>query len=162
MSGYLLSVIGIVLISAVLTALCPNGKTSATIKGVTRLACVLAITAPILRFFKTGTWKNLENTSSDFAQTVIEVDVDFIQYYSEIRIKENERALERKLLQEYGISAVVTFAWSLEEQEEKGYAFQQVHIQKITVETTETVGEEQRKELQANMSEEYGCEVWIE
>ncbi len=162
MSGYLLSVIGIVLIAAVLTAVCPNGKTAATVKAITRLACVLAIVAPILRFFKTGAWENLQNNSSDFTQIGIPTDVGFIEYYSQLRIAENERALECELLEKYEILATVSFLWSFEEEKNGIYNFEQIRIEKINVKTAQAVEQEKVREIQAKMQKEYGCEVWIE
>ena len=50
LNDYLLCVIGTVLICSILTAIAPEGKTSAVIKGVARLTCVLAIISPVLNF----------------------------------------------------------------------------------------------------------------
>ena len=54
MSAYLLSVVGTVLFSAILTMVTPEGKTSVIIKAATRLACLVVILFPILNFFQTG------------------------------------------------------------------------------------------------------------
>ena len=50
--------------------------------------------------------QNFENNSSNFTQTVIEIDETFIQYYSELRVAENERALERELAEKYNLKIV--------------------------------------------------------
>ena len=65
MNAYVLSVIGTVLISAVLTAIIPEGKTSKVIKGIARLACVLVIVTPIVQFFVKGA--DLEKMLSEAA-----------------------------------------------------------------------------------------------
>ena len=55
MSAYLLSIIGIVLLAAVLSAVLPGGKTGKFIKGMTKLACLAVILSPVLNFFRGGT-----------------------------------------------------------------------------------------------------------
>lgn len=51
MSGYLLAIIGIVLLTGILSAVLPEGKTAKFIKGMTKLCCLAVILAPILGFF---------------------------------------------------------------------------------------------------------------
>ena len=84
MNGYLLCVIGTVLVCSILTAITPEGKTSAVIKGVARLTCILAIIAPVLSFLKTGDVAvfNDKNSQEFFLQEGIDGQVAFIQYYS--------------------------------------------------------------------------------
>ena len=58
-SGYLLTIIGTVLVCSLITAIAPEGKTTASVKGVAKLVCTLAIISPVLRFFKTGSIETL-------------------------------------------------------------------------------------------------------
>ena len=66
MNTYLLRVLGAVILSALLTAILPSGKTSPLIVAVTRLLCVLAIVAPVFSFLKKGMIVFEENNYEDF------------------------------------------------------------------------------------------------
>lgn len=108
MTEYLLNIVGIVLISTILTNVTPQGKTSVLIKNILRLCMYLAILSPVGEFFKNqtadGESKFFQNY---FSETVIQTDGDFIQYCSEKSIDEIERALEEKINSDYGLVAVV-------------------------------------------------------
>ena len=51
MSAYLLSIIGIVLLTAILSAVLPDGKTVKFIKGIAKLCCLAVILPPVHRIF---------------------------------------------------------------------------------------------------------------
>lgn len=141
MNGYLLSVIGTVLLSAILTAIVPEGKTSSAIKGVAKLACVLAIVAPVLEFFQSGGSKlgTKKSSTSIFSESVIQTDEEFIKYYSEMRIRETEKALERELAEKYGAETEVTLEWSSETEETDGIRITRIRIR--LEDETEEVGQ---------------------
>ena len=65
MNGYLISVVGTVLLCALLTAILPEGKTANLIKAVAKLACLVAIIAPVPAFLQQSSFgiidKNLQN-----------------------------------------------------------------------------------------------------
>lgn len=164
MSGYLLSIIGTVLLCAVLTAIVPQGKTSGVIKGVAKLACVLVIVSPVLRFFKTGEigGNSTENSPTFFPQTGIETDGTFIQYYSEMRVRETERALQEEILERYGVEAQVTLLWEREtETVGQYYETERIKINEIRVKCTQEPSEEVRESMWEYMTENYCSEVWI-
>ena len=155
MSGYVLSVIGVILISAILTAVLPSGKTSSVIKGVTRLACVLVIVMPILVFFQSGEWKIGKTFfQDDFSESVIQTDEAFIQYYSEMRISQTERALEREIEEKYAVFAEISLAWSRIEEE--------IRIDEISVKLPPKTDEEVRKSMWEYLTKNYCSEVLIE
>ena len=109
MSAYLLAVLGTILLSAILTGIIPEGKTSAMIKQMTRLACLLVITSPAITLFRNFTGKGIdEKTSGIFSEIGIETDNAFIQYYSQRRIENAERALELELNEKFQITCAVT------------------------------------------------------
>lgn len=113
MNGYLLSVIGTVLIAALFTAIAPEGKTSGLIKAIAKSACLLAIVAPIPSYLHSG---NSDEKNADFqtifSQTVIETDEDFIKYYSEMRIRATAQALEAKLKEKFSVETSVELQWT--------------------------------------------------
>ncbi len=161
MNGYLLSVMGTVLICSLLTAIAPEGKTSAVIKGVARTACILTIVAPVLHFFKTG---DLDEKGEEiFAGKVISTDESFIQYYSEKRVRETEIALKEELTQLYAPVESVRLEWSLEEDAfGKIYAVDYIRIRCISVEVSEGISEEVKENMCAYLTKNYCSEVLIE
>ena len=155
MSGYLLTVMGTVLVCSLITAITPDGKTSSSIKGVTKLVCILAIIAPILRFFQTDSIQTLidKNRQGNFYEDVIEVDGEFIQYYSEMRIQQTEESLEEGLFERYAVPCAVRLEWSVEEE---------IRIERIVVALLENVGEEVKGDMRLFLVENYCEEVLIE
>ena len=103
MNEYLLSVIGVVLLSSLLTAILPEGKTAPFIKSVMRTVCILAIISPIISFFHSDVFAigKIKKSDEFFSQSVIESEQAFINYYSELRVSEAERALEKEIYTKY-------------------------------------------------------------
>lgn len=164
MNAYLLGVIGTVLLCAVLTAIVPDGKTSAVIKGVAKLACLLAIVAPVLEFFqkeKSETEVN-ENSALIFSETGIELDEAFIKYYSEMRIRETETAIEEELLEKYAAQTDVTLEWeTVAETVSDLYTSEKIKITRIRlrlIDASEEVGEMIAEHVKNN----YCSEVLLE
>lgn len=152
MSGYLLSVIGTVLIAALLTAIAPEGKTSGLIKAIAKSACLLAIVAPIPSYLNSGNFdeKNI-GSQTIFSQTVIETDEDFIKYYSEMRIRATAQALEAELKDKFSVETSVELEWTYESDE--------IKITKIIVKTKN--GEENTV-MWEYLTKNYCSEVMIE
>lgn len=156
MNGYLLCVIGTVLVCSILTAIAPEGKTSAVIKGVARLACILAIIAPVLNFLKTGDVSvfNDKNSQEIFLQEGIEGQAAFIQYYSEMRVEQTQQALQAEVKEKYGLDVAVTLVWSQEEE--------QIRIDEIRLKLLKTTDEEVIKQVWEYLTKNYCSEVLIE
>ncbi len=164
MSGYLLGVVGTVLLCSFITVIAPEGKTSAVVKGIARLACVLAIIAPVLRFFKGGTLDVFVggNGENFFTENVIEKEAEVIQYYSEMRIRETEKRLEDELEKKYGVPNEIRFSWTLEEEKFQGiYSAEHIRISQIRVNFSQDVSEETKEEICQYVMENYGSEVWF-
>lgn len=154
MSAYLLSVVGVVLVSAVLAAVLPEGKTSALVKGVTKLCCLSVILTPVLLFFQKG-GKNDENFSLFSSEKVIERDTAFINYCSEKRAENAETLLEQDIRKQFGLAVQTTVVW---EYVENGG--------EIAVTAIEIVADgleaDTLDKLTVYVREKYGCEVvWI-
>ena len=168
MNAYLLSVIGTVLISAVLTAIIPNGKTATVIRGVAKLACVVAIVSPVLQFFQTGKLgteggENSKNNSGNFQQIGIQADEEFIQYYCEIRVRETERALETELKEEFDAETQVVLQWELQKENvENRYLSEEIFIEEIQILWKGERDESMQKTVCEYVENRYGCEVLIE
>lgn len=152
MNGYLLTVIGTVLIAALLTAIAPDGKTSGLIKAIAKSACLLAIVAPIPSYLHS---ENFDEKNGDlqtiFSQTVIETDEDFIKYYSEMRIRATAQALEAELKEKFSVVASVELEWINESDE--------IKITKIIVRTENG---EANTAMWEYLTKNYCSEVMIE
>ncbi len=162
MSGYLLSIVGIVLLSAVLSAVLPGGKTGKLIRGMAKLACLVVILAPVLKFFAGGEEPDFPLFSSE---TVIQTDGTFIDYCSTERVKSAENALAEKLSEVFAVRAEVKLEWeycdSLTGTEYMNlYAGKEIRITKAVLTDAEgVIGEEVRQKMEEYVAENYGCEA---
>ena len=156
MREYLLSIIGTVFFSALLTAILPDGKCAGLIKAIARMACTLAIVSPVLSFFQSGelSFIKIEKTQTNFSQSVIDEQQAFIHYYSELRIKEAEAALEKELKDVQGISVKVSIQWH--------YESEGIYIEKVSVKTLEQYEEEVLQKMWEYLTKNYCSEVLIE
>ncbi len=163
MSGYLLSIVGTVLLSAILTAVIPEGRTSAMIKNVAKLACLLVIVSPLLGVFQSfSKGSNFdENRESFFLETVIQTDEDFIKYYCNMRIEDAETALERELENEYSLPAEVKLSW-LYEGDRDVFETDKIKITGIYIQTKKETREEDKKRVWEYLTKNYCSEVLIE
>ncbi len=165
MNGYLSGVLGTVLLCAILAAIAPEGKTSATIKGVARLACVLAIVAPVFRFFSTGDIQSLaiENNENFFSETGIDGENGYIKYYSDERIQSAEKALQEELKDKYEVDTKIEIEYSLTvENIYELYPATMIQVERIRIQTQAQVREEVKKEMWLYVTENYCSEVLLE
>ena len=154
MNGYLLSVIGTILLSALLTAILPNGKTSAVIKAITKLACLLVIISPVFSYIQAETGTSNENSSKNLSQSVIQTDESFITYYSEMRIQNAQVQLESEIKEKFGLDCRVVFTWEHDKEN--------IRIIKLTVQPQTELSEQQNSELYEYLTKNYCSEVVIE
>ena len=158
MNGYLLSIAGVVILSAILSTVLPNGKTSGLIKSVMRMACILAIISPIVTFFRTDSLSvsDVKNSDAIFSQSVIEQERAFIHYHSEMRIAETERALEKEILTQFSVETSVALSWELETD------YDLIKITQIRVMTKEQKEGEVLEKMWEYLTKSYCSEVLIE
>ena len=164
MSAYVLSVIGTILLCAILNAVLPTGKTSGVIKGVARMACVISIVMPVAIFFQSGEW-SLGQTifKNDFAESVIQTDDAFIKYYSQMRVREAQVSLEKALKDEFLVEAEVEIEWRSEGEEYgKLYDDEKIKIVRILVKNKEKQAEEVENAMWEYLTKNYCSEVLIE
>ena len=167
LDGYLLSIIGTVLLCSILTAVIPDGKTAGIIKGVARLVCLISIIAPIPYFlgkesvFDSVGEENAKNANGFFPQTVIQTDESFIKYYSELRIQETERLLKAELESRFDTPLQVTLCWKFDG-EEKTIDADKIRITKIFIQPNERMREEEKLAMSEYLTKNYCSEVQIE
>ena len=140
MNGYLISVVGTVLLCALLTAILPDGKTANLIKAIAKLSCLVAIVAPIPTFLQQGNGEESDKTLQNFfEESGIQTDANFIQYYSEWRIEQAEKELEKLLLNEYDFSAKITLDWEYFKETVNGlYENKEIKIRRVCIVTAES------------------------
>ena len=154
MNGYLLSVIGTILLSALLTAILPNGKTSAVIKAMTKLACLLVIISPVFSYIQAETGTSNRNSSKNLSQSGIQTDEAFITYYCEMRNQNAQAQLESEIKEKFDFDCKVVFAWE--------YDKETIRIIKLTVQPQTGISERQNSELYEYLTKNYCSEVIIE
>ena len=159
MNGYLLSIIGTVLFSSFIVAILPEGKMSGTIKGVAKMVCLLAIIAPIPQYMqKQKNLKNTEEVQNFFSITGIQSDVSFIQYYSEMRIKDAEQLLEREIQEKFSYQADVLL--KIDDTYSGADAIDiKIACIYLCIPNAES---EMEAQIQMYLVEKYGCEVLFE
>lgn len=163
MNGYLLSVIGTILLSAIITAILPDGKTSTMIKNVTKLACVLAIVAPVLQFFTKTNAVADKNSQMFFSQSVIRPDEEFIQYYWSMRIRATESAISKELKEKYSVNTSIELLCSTESETVDGkYQSDEIKVTKIYVRFEEEPNEEVKRSMWEYLTKNYCSEVLLE
>lgn len=158
MSAYLLKIVGIVLISSVLTAILPNGKTSGVIKGVAKLLCLVVIVSPIMQALRVFHSNEKDGQENYFSQSVIKTDESFIQYYSETRILETEQALQKELNRQFNVESRVALEW--ESMQNEGIV--KLKITKIHVQITAEIDDAKKEEIRAYLEKTYCSEVLVE
>ena len=165
MSGYLLSLIGVVLLSAILTAILPEGKTAGLIKSVMRMVCVLTIISPVLNFLGEGAWavSGIKNSTEILPERGIQQDSTFIHYYSEMRITETEKALKQELFERFSVDCEVEMLWLFEsEAVSKNTDIELIKITQIRVKMIEKQEEAVVRKMWEHLTENYCSEVLIE
>ena len=160
MNAYLLSVIGTILVSAFITAIAPDGKTSVVVKAITRLACILVIIAPILQFLQSERSTNTnKNSQSNFLESVIQTDESFIQYYQEKRIRQTEQALQDEVFDKFHLQCSVRLEW-VETQTDDGES--KIKITRIVLSIKNTIAEKEKEQMCEYLTNTYRSEVLIE
>ena len=149
--AYLLSVVGTILLGAVLTAIIPEGKTAGIVRSMTKLVCLLVIISPILSYLSA---EKAVKTEKNFTQSVIQTDESFIQYYSELRVVQTEQAITQELQKEFGMDCVVRLEWLLKEE--------RIQITQICVQAQETCDEEVKARMCEYLIKNYCSEVLLE
>ena len=124
---------------------------------------MIAIIAPLLRFFQTGDIDRLvENSEAFFSETGIEAEECFIQYYSEQRVRESENSLKKELDSLFTKVEAVTFTWELEKEVFSGSTIQNIKIVQIHVRLNEQSNEEAIQDMWEYLTKNYCSEVLIE
>ena len=162
MNGYILTVLGVVLVSTLSTAILPDGKTATFVKSIARLACIFVVISPVFTFFQKGS-----NGENIFNEMVINTDGAYIDYCSKISIKNAEKALKDSVEKDFGVSCEAHVIWQYEKTNTDGfngfflisYEGEQIKITEIQLYFLEVVGENTKSEIVDKIKAETGCGV---
>ncbi len=148
MKAYVLSIAGVVLLSAIVTLVLPNGKMGGAIRAGCKLVCLLVLIAP---FATLATGKSLS------VQTVLE-DGAYLATCQSLAEEGEAGKIELLLNQDYGITTEVRVECE---------AKSPFSVKKVTVEIVDfgIIASEEHinimKKVETACKKEYGCEVTV-
>lgn len=145
MQTYILSIVGAVLISAVITMVAPSGKMGKFVKGGMKLFTLVVLVAPFVSWFQSG---ELSLTAG-----VLDEDDGYYAACAEMLEKRDEEEIAAALLEEFGLEATAKV---------KRRADATFEREKITVKISDSgiSGQGEHKDIvgrvQAFLMEQYG------
>ena len=93
MSGYILSILGIVVVGVFIDIIIPTGNISKFIKSVYAIFVVLVIASPVINLFKN--WSNYQ-----FSYNEYEVNESLLNYISKMKVNAMEEEIQNRLKDE--------------------------------------------------------------
>ena len=97
MKGYILSIAGVILISAVVAVISPGGKMGKFVKNMTRLFIFVVLITPFVRFAK--------DPEAFFPATEIAADDGFLRDYAEMLSRKDGEEIALWIKEEFGVGA---------------------------------------------------------
>ena len=150
MQAYILSIAGIVLISAVVSMIAPSGKMGKFVRGTTKLMILLVMLSPLISWLGGKTELSLSSSAIDTDEKYLERCISLME-------EGDAREISAYLLSEYGVTAEIATERSPD-------AFR---LQKITVNVMDfgIIGQDGHINILTRIGEaleaRYGCEVVI-
>lgn len=99
MKAYILSIAGIILLSAVISIVSPPGKMGKFLKGATKLFILLVLVSPFVSWFTDGEF-SLMNVSD-----VFEADTEYYRKCADLLSAADREAIELYISEEYGLES---------------------------------------------------------
>lgn len=153
MKAYVLSIAGVVLLSAVLSIVVPSGKMGKFIKGGMKLAVLLVLVSPFVTFFIKGEFPIF----SDDTDKIV-VDAGYLSASRSLMARSDERQIDALLREEFGVEGQTTVFYSEEDVAAR---------KKITVKIRDfgIYGEDEHINIMSKIEERlqkvYACEVEV-
>ena len=163
MKEYLLSVVGITLLSALLIHILPQGKMNKTLKGWVRAVCLLVVISPVLALFESaankGGWKNFFD--SFFSQTVIQTNNKYIDYCREKSVADAQERLQKQIEQKFAVQVTVFLDCELinADSPNEDIKGEWLVIKKATIEAKSEISHALKEEIIEHILTEYGIET---
>ncbi len=102
MQTYILSIVGAVLISAVVTMIAPGGKMGKFVKGAMKLFLLVVLVAPFVSFFRGGKISVEGGNGGE-----IKEDPAYFMQCAELMERADEEEIATALMEEFGVAAAV-------------------------------------------------------
>ncbi len=106
MKAYILSIAGVILISAVVAIISPSGKMGKFIKGMTRLFLFVVLISPFVSLVK----GEIHLPSAEF-----QTDEGYLRTYSRMLARSDEEEIARWIEGEFGVVAEVSVSRSVDD-----------------------------------------------
>lgn len=117
MKAYILSVVGAVLLSAVIAVIAPSGKTGKFLRGATRLVTLFVLLSPLKELLG-GTPLSVGSSSS------LQADEEYLSYCARELAAEDEQAIGAWIREEYGAESVVR----VERNADATFSYQKIQV----------------------------------
>ena len=149
MKGYVLSIAGIVLISAVISIIAPSGRMGKFVKGMTRLFIFVVLITPFVRFAR--------DPKTLLPSAELDTDESYLAAYSKLLSREDVEEVGCLLKSRFGVEAEV----------EVSRSFDDFSYEKIIVHVTDfgINGEETHIDILSaigrEIGERYGCKTEV-
>ena len=150
MKAYILSIAGIVLLSAVVSMIAPSGKMGKFVRGTTKLLILLVMLSPIISWIEGKTELSLSSSAIDTDEAYLERCITLME-------EGDARNIAAYLLSEYGVEAEISTERVLDD----------FRLQKITVKVNDfgIIGQDGHINIMTRIEDDlkarYGCEVAI-
>lgn len=152
MKAYILSIAGVVLLTAVVSIIVPNGKMGKFIQGLGKLLTLSVMIAPFASLFLH------KDSKFSFSPQTIQKDESYLVSCARMLAERDEEEIGKSLKDEFSVTAEI----AVERGKTAGFP-----SEKITVKITDfgIIGQDGHKDMidkiQATLAARYGCEVSI-
>lgn len=146
MKTYILSIAGVILLSAVVAMIAPNGKMGAFVRGMMKLLILAVVVTPLISVMKKGDF--------DFSSSELATDGAFLEQCAELVSTGDEAEINAFIEETYAVTALSAAVRSADGR----YA-----LEKITVKITDfgIFGQDEHidiiREIKEGLEERYGC-----
>lgn len=149
MKAYILSLAGVILISAVISVIAPAGKMGGFVKGMTRLFIFVVLISPFVRFVK--------SPETFLTGAEIETDDGYLRTYSSMLSRSDEETITSWLEETYGVTAETKVSRSFDD-----FSYEKITVRVVDFGINEV---ETHIDILSAIGEKlhgrYGCEVEV-
>lgn len=150
MKTYILAIVGIVLVSAVITMIAPAGKMGKFLKGATKLAILFVLLLPVKSLLSDG---SLTVSGGDMA-----LDRDYLAHCARRLGEEDAAAIVISLEEDYGVTA----AAKVERNADATFSYQKIVVRILDFGIS---GEDEHiymiEKIESELESYYGCDAEV-
>lgn len=151
MKAYILSVVGAVLLSAVIAVIAPSGKTGKFLRGATRLVTLFVLLSPLKELLG-------ETPLSVGSSSSLQADEEYLSYCARELAAEDEQAIGAWIREEYGAESVVR----VERNADATFSYQKIQVTILDFgiyEQDEHI--HISEQIEAALETRYGCQAEV-